>query len=91
MISISEKLQKITEKFALRSIKDVKFSKWYKKSKQSKTQRLNLPYMSVPSITARLVISPIPALTEIVNCKLMDIWIPSAISYRGVYGPAEIG
>ena len=71
MKSVSEQLEKQTEKFAVKTSKHDKFKHWFQPFEKScvTTRSLKPKYTSVPARTDRFARSPIPVLTEILNAK----------------------
>ena len=69
MLSVTDQLQNMTTRFAHKSSKHSKFSKWFKKRPEAEmnTRSAKSKYLPVPTRTARYAASPIPLLTSILN------------------------
>ena len=69
MFSVTDQLQIMTTRFAHKSAKHNKFSKWFKErpEAQMNTRCIKSKYLPVPTRTVRYAASPIPLLTAIIN------------------------
>ena len=69
MILISQQMEKMTRKFAIKCSKSENFSKWFELSDTTNTHTRSLKplYKPEPARTARYKASPIPHLTNILN------------------------
>ena len=67
--SVTEKLEKMTIKFAIKSAKNEKFQHWFKPKPANSlvTRSLKLKYEPVPARTTRFADSPIPQMTALLN------------------------
>ena len=73
MLKPTEQLARMTDRFAAKSARNSKFSKWFqpapKKTTNTRSSETSQTYLNVPARTARYGQSPIPYLTNIINNK----------------------
>ena len=69
MLSVTDQLQNIKTRFAHKSAKHPKFSKWFKVRPEAAvdTRRIKIKYLPVATRPARYAASPIPYLTSLIN------------------------
>ena len=73
MLRPTMQMSRMTAKFAVKSSKHPKFSKWFKPATQktvnTRSSKNTPVFASVPSRTARYKKSPIPHMTQLLNAK----------------------
>ena len=72
MISISDQMEKMTKKFAVKCAENPKFSQWFQLNETNiNTRSIKPKYKPVPARTSRYAASPLPQLTALLNARDM--------------------